>query len=112
MTDIVKRLRRHVSRLEMDDDDQVALVPRWEVNEAADEIERLRAEVKALRLPALRMEHEAGRAARLEVDCFDLRAELAECKGKLLRVADFIRYHANSDGGLLAEIDAALKEKP
>jgi hypothetical protein len=42
MSDIVERLRRHISLDELDADDQVANVPRWEVEEAAAEIERLR----------------------------------------------------------------------
>jgi hypothetical protein len=43
MTDIVEKLRRHIGLDELDADDQVASIPRWEVEEAIDEIERLRA---------------------------------------------------------------------
>ena len=42
MIDIVEKLRRHIGLDELDADDQVACVPRWEVEEAINEIERLR----------------------------------------------------------------------
>ena len=45
MSDIVERLWQHIGLDQLDEGDMVALVPRWEVEEAAAEIERLREQI-------------------------------------------------------------------
>lgn len=129
MTDaktLAERLRRHTSRLEMDDEDQVALVPRWEVDEAADLIERQAAELAALRAelerermrlaacgvvamadtPAsaakAREMHDDYRSAscddvaRRVDECIALRAELDACKADAGRWRAFLATRPES----------------
>lgn len=84
--DLIERLRMMRNKAAEEAADEIerllAEVNRTEHERHLTALERdeLRAEVEALRLPALRMAHEAERAARLEVECVDLRAELAEAK--------------------------------
>jgi hypothetical protein len=68
-----------------------------EREEARAEVERLRAYVGS------EMTRSDFRTAA------DMRAEVERLRGKLQRVRDAIKFAANSDGGLVAEIDDALR---
>ena len=77
MTDIVERLQRHISLNELDEDDQVALVPRWEVDEATDEIKSLRQRVAGLEKDA---ERAGALVLNINADKLRLEKELAALK--------------------------------
>jgi hypothetical protein len=77
--------------------------------EARAEVERLRKDT-----PTAGQEWARAEAYRQLLQLQSKRAEKAESeverlRGKLQRVRDAIKFAANSDGGLVAEIDDALR---
>ena len=68
-----------------------------------EELERGRTEIEAGFL------REFGRLQQVEVA---LRRRNEELDGKLRRFRDWLKYEANSEGGIVAEIDALLSRAP
>lgn len=63
----------------------------------------------------LRAANPSPRYGAVVVDIADRDAaleEIARLRSKLQRVSDFIAFQANSEGGLRAEIEAALRSPP
>jgi len=79
MSDIVERLANHIGRLELDEDDQVALVPRWEVEESIDTIKSLRQQLAECQEECKRLDAGWEKANQ---DTLDKALKLAECQAR------------------------------
>jgi hypothetical protein len=67
MTDIVERLTNHISPLELDEDDQVALVPRWEVEDGIAELKSLRQQLAKRKMWANEIVEDATKELRQQL---------------------------------------------